>query len=170
MKKILLFSTSLVMTSMLYSQEFSASADFGFPTGKIAQHTSANVGVGIAYTQSISEKFSLGLTTGYSHYFMKANSKDLGTIPLALKAQGFFSSVPLYVDLDFGYSFTTNEAFKGGLYLYPKMGYRLGENAKLYVGYKNTMSSYKFNMIGNTLINPGSLNLASVNFGIDWRF
>ncbi|MRM86323.1 hypothetical protein D1Z98_07400 [Riemerella anatipestifer] len=170
MKKILILSTSLMMTSIIYSQKFSASVDFGMPTGKIAKHTSSNIGLGLAYTKSISDKFSLGLTTGYSHYFVKSSGKDIGTVPLALKVQSFFSGNKVYADLDLGYSFSINNSFEGGLYTYPKVGYILNKNGKLYVGYKNTMSSYKHNIIGNSAIKSGAIGLGSINFGIDWSF
>ncbi|WP_156809690.1 hypothetical protein [Riemerella columbina] len=170
MRKILLLSTSLMMTSIMYSQKFSANVDFGIPTGKIAEYTSSNVGVGLSYTKSISDNFSLGLTTGYSHYFTKSNGKDIGTVPLALKVQSFFGGNKVYADLDLGYSFSINNSFKGGLYTYPKVGYMLNENGKLYVGYKNTMSSYKHNIIGNSVIKSGAIGLGSFNFGIDWSF
>lgn len=112
MKKIILSILAVAAFGTANAQDggFKAGINVGLPMGDIKDAYSLSVGLDVAYTWEVADKFRAGVTTGYAHYMGKTETisllgvevevdfEDAGFIPLAGTAQ---------------YSFTDN--FFGGL-------------------------------------------------------
>ena len=85
---------------------FKLGAHVGLPTGDAADFLGLNAGVDLAYTWKVAPNFDLGITTGYSHYFVKSDYSDFidgnGMIPVAATAQYNFGNGP-FLGVDLGY-------------------------------------------------------------------
>lgn len=128
----------------------------GIPTGDSSDVFSVNLGADVAYVWAINDKFSAGVTSGYTTYLGKSYDtilgelefEDAGFIPVAGTAQ--YSVTPnLFAGVDLGYAISTTEGDGGFLYQ-PKFGY---QNAKieLYVSYKG-------------ISNDGTISSANIGF------
>ncbi len=159
MKKLLL-AGALAFFGVVSAQEghFKLGAHVGLPTGDAADLLSFNAGVDVGYVWSLNDKFDLGLTTGYSHYFVKSDYSDYvdgsGMIPIAATAQYNFGNGP-FLGLDLGYALFTAEGSEGGFLYQPKLGYTFQSKHDLYLSYK-------------AISNNGTLS--SVNLGYAYKF
>lgn len=129
----------------------------GLPVGDAADGYSFNVGVDAAYLWNVAPSLDLGLASGYSHYFLKSEYKDMGyedvgLIPIAATAK--YTVAPnFFIGTDLGYGIITNEGADGGFYFQPKVGYESGKT-EFYLGYKGVS-------------NDGTLG--SINLGVGFK-
>ncbi|MCT3844755.1 hypothetical protein HZQ52_07930 [Elizabethkingia anophelis] len=141
MKKILLLGAFALLGFAASAQttgQFKIGANIGVPVGDASNLTSFTIGVDAAYQWRLAENFDLGIATGYQHFFIKSDYKDLGDkgyIPLAASAQ--YSIDPkFFIGADLGYAFWTGKYTSGGGFYYqPKVGYQQ-PNWELYLGYR----------------------------------
>lgn len=130
--------------------------NLGLVTGDAADFYSFNAGADVAYLWNLGSGFDLGLASGYSHYFVKSEYKDLsdgtGMIPIAATAK--YTVAPnFFLGADLGYALFTVKGSEGGFYYQPKIGYESG-NTEFYLGYKG-------------ISNNGTLS--SINVGVAFR-
>ena len=153
---------------------FKLGAHVGLPVGDAAEGLDFNAGVDVAYTWRVAPNFDLGITSGYSHYFVEdveipaiviggqvvipaqSYSTGGGIIPLAATAQYSFNE-KFFLGADLGYAFYTGEDAEGGDFYYqPKVGYSLNAKNDLYLGYKG--------------ISSDGATLSSINLGYAYKF
>jgi hypothetical protein len=145
---------------------FKVGAHVGLPLGDFKDSYSVNLGVDAAYLWNVVDKFSAGVTTGYTTYLAKSNTynfgagpvkfkgPDAGFIPVAGTAQ-YSITDDLFVGLDLGYAIYAGSGSGNGGFLYqPKFGYQ-NEKIELYAAY-------------NSISNNGTLS--SVNLGFNYKF
>ena len=169
MKKIILTVAAIFVIGVASAQEgkFKAGINLGLPMGDIKDSYSLAVGLDVAYTWSITDKFQAGLTTGYAHYMGKSTDidtgfgmmtvdfEDAGFVPLAATAQ-YSLSDNLFVGADLGYALGVSPSGNDGGFLYqPKIGYQT-EKMEVYAGYKG------ISVDGGTF--------TSVNLGFNYKF
>lgn len=162
MKKLFLVG-ALALFGAMNAQStgnFKLGAHFGLPTGDISEVYSVNAGVDVAYVWKVAPKFDLGITSGYSYYFVKSKYSDYtdgeGIIPLAATGQ-YSIDGKLFLGADLGYAFFTGKNSDGGAFYYqPKVGYSLDAKNDLYLSYKGMSKD------GSTA--------SSVNLGYAYKF
>ncbi|HSN48420.1 MAG TPA: outer membrane beta-barrel protein [Flavobacterium sp.] len=165
MKKIILTAIAVCAFSFANAQEggFKAGINLGLPLGDIEDSYSFTVGLDVAYTWLVADKFHAGITTGYAHYMGKTQDvlglqveiDDAGFIPLAATAQ-YSISDNLFVGADIGYAIGVSPDGNDGGFLYqPKFGYQT-EMLELYLGYKG------ISVTGGTF--------SSINLGFNYKF
>lgn len=174
MKKIITGLFVTVGFSINAQNHFSVGAHIGIPVMDVADASSINVGLNAAYLHDISENFKIGASMGYSHFFVKTLGTDLSFIPIAAKAQYVFPKSKFFIDLDLGYAFSGNSSFTGGLYAYPKVGYKISKG-ELYVGFQSFSNKYKFDYYDVSTANitnnaNSSFSAGSVNIGYNFSF
>jgi hypothetical protein len=166
MKKIILTAAALFSFGFANAQDgnFKVGLHSGLPVGDIKDFSSLNLGADLAYVWNLGDKFSAGVTTGYSNYLGKTfdlgefgsfKSEDTGFIPVAATGQ-YLISDKLFLGADLGYAiFTESENSDGGFYYQPKFGYQ-AEKFEFYAAYKGIS------------VDGGSFS--SVNLGFNFIF
>lgn len=162
MKKLLMLGAIALMGTFAQAQEghFKLGAHLGLPTGDYSDFYSFNAGVDAAYVWTLNDKFDLGLTTGYSHYFGKDIGgfavEDFGIVPIAATGQYNFDG-GFNIGADLGYAFyVADGADGGGFYYQPKIGYTFGEKSSAFLGYKG--------------VSDDGATLSSINLGYAYKF
>lgn len=140
-----------------------AGVHIGIPVGDIADYSSFNVGLDVAYLHPISSNFKLGVASGYDHFIGKDDADDFGFIPLAASAK-FMPTQNFFVGADLGYAFATKDEMDGGFYYQPKVGYS-GALVDVYGFYKGV--SGKEDVIGDL---SRDINFGSVGVGVAYKF
>lgn len=100
-----------------------AGVSAGLPVGNISNYSSATLGVELSGQAMASPNFGIGVASGYTHFFGKNGGSDFGTIPLGLLLRYYPTSAGFFAGTDVGYSFNTNTASNGGMYVKPQLGY-----------------------------------------------
>lgn len=165
MKKIILTAIAVCAFSFANAQEggFKAGINLGLPMGDIEDSYSLAVGLDVAYTWKVADKFDVGITTGYAHYMGKTSDfmgievefDDAGFIPLAATAQYSITN-NLFLGADLGYALGVSPDGNDGGFLYqPKFGYQT-DKLELYAGYKG------ISVDGGTF--------SSLNLGFNYKF
>lgn len=146
MKKIILSAVAVFAFGFANAQEgnFKVGAHVGLPMGDIKDGYSLNIGADVAYVWNVADKFSAGVTTGYSTYLGKTvdiagigsfKAENSGFVPIAVTGQ-YSVSDDLFLGADLGYAiFTGSDSSNGGFYYQPKFGYQ-AEKFEVYAGYK----------------------------------
>lgn len=169
MKRIILSAVAVMAFGFANAQDghFKVGAHVGLPLGDIKDAFSVNLGVDAAYLWNVADKFSAGVTTGYTTYLGKTETIDLGGgtrfdiktpdagfIPVAGTAQ-YSLTDNLFVGADLGYAIYVGSGDADGGFLYqPKFGYQ-NEKIELYAGYKG-------------ISNDGTFS--SINLGFNYKF
>ena len=120
----------------------------------------------------MAENFRLGVATGYSHYFGKKTTYDLGilgkrdvkvpdvgVIPVAATAEFILGDSNVFLGADLGYAFFTEKDLKnenGSFYYQPKLGYSFDKRHDLYFSYKG--------------FTRNNANAGSINLGYAYNF
>ena len=144
----------------------------GIPVGDFGKFTTFTAGVDLAYLYPLAENFRLGVATGYSHYFGKKTTYDLGIlgkaehkmpdvgiIPVAATAEFTLGDSNVFLGADLGYAFFTKTekgADSGSFYYQPKLGYSFDKRHDLYFSYKG--------------FTQNSANAGSINLGYAYNF
>ncbi|MGL2987646.1 hypothetical protein ACSVH5_08620 [Flavobacterium sp. RSSA_27] len=145
MKKIILIAVAVFGFAFANAQDggFKLGANLGLPLGDIKDSYSLNLGVDVAYTWKVSEKFEAGFGAGYAHYLgetidfggFELDVEDAGFVPVYGTAQ-YSLSDKLFLGLDLGYAIGVAPSENDGGFLYqPKIGYSFGKT-DLFLGYK----------------------------------
>jgi hypothetical protein len=174
MKRIILTALAVMAFGVANAQDghFKIGAHVGLPLGDTADAFSTNVGVDAAYLWNVANKFSAGITSGYTVYLGKSLEYNAGSssfdysvpnsgfIPVAGTAQ-YSLTDSLFLGADLGYAIFVGSEDKpsgqstGGGFLYqPKFGYQ-NEKIELFASYKS-------------ISNNGSLH--SLNIGFNYKF
>jgi hypothetical protein len=169
MKKIILSAIAVMAFGFANAQDghFKVGAHVGLPLGDIKDAASVNLGVDAAYLWNVADKFTAGVTTGYTRYLAKSQTynfgmgevelkaDDAGFIPVAGTAQ-YSISDNLFVGADLGYAIYvgSGDGADGGFLYQPKFGYQ-NEKIELYAGYKG-------------ISNEGTFS--SINLGFNYKF
>ena len=173
MKKIVLSLIAVMAFGFANAQEgkFKAGVHAGLPMGDVKDAYSVNLGADVAYMWKITDKFSVGATTGFSTYLAKdityttivmnpypvmqeatMKGKNASFIPVAGTAQ-YSLADKFFVGADLGYAISVGDGDGGFLYQ-PKVGYQ-NEKIELYLGYKG-------------ISNNGTCS--SLNVGFNYKF
>ena len=169
MKRIFLSAIAVMAFGFANAQDghFKVGAHVGLPLGDIKDASSVNLGVDAAYLWNVADKFTAGVTTGYTTYLAKTETYDFmgerievkgddaGFIPVAGTAQ-YSISDNLFVGADLGYAIYvgSGDGVDGGFLYQPKFGYQ-NEKIELYAGYKGISSDLTF---------------SSINLGFNYKF
>ena len=168
MKRILLSLVAIMAFGFANAQEgnFKVGAHVGLPLGDFKDSFSVNLGVDVAYLWKVADKFSAGVTTGYTTFLAKTYTYNDGFTPFELKgdAAGFIPIAGtaqysitdnLFVGGDLGYAIYASSGEGDGGFLYqPKFGYQ-NEKIEVYAAYKG-------------ISNDGTLS--SLNLGFNYKF
>lgn len=143
---------------------FTAGVHTGLPVGDYKFGFSVNFGLDIAYLWSVSDSFSLGVSTGYTHYVGKdVNNSyygssyrfdDGGFVPVAVSYRVAITDF-LFAGTDLGYARYILEGGGGGFYFQPKLGYSM-EKIDVFASYKGIVSN--------------GTNLATIGVGAAYKF
>lgn len=171
MKIICLNLIALLVFSFSNAQNgiFKTGVHVGLPIAEANNNYSLNLGVDLSYAWKISDKFSLGLATGYTSYSSKRRTFFVeginqyiefkpvaaGYIPIVVTGQYSITN-SLFLGVDLGYAIY-NEAADGssGLIYQPKFGFQT-KKTELYIGYK--------------VINLENFTMSSINLGFNYKF
>lgn len=164
MKKIILTAAAVFAFGFANAQDgsFKLGAHVGLPTGDMKDAYSVNLGIDAAYMWNVADKFSAGVTTGYTTYLGKTIDSGFGSfevpnagfIPLAATGQ-YSLTDDLFLGADLGYAIYAGDGDGDGGFLYqPKFGYQT-EKFEVYAGYKG-------------ISNNGTLS--SINLGFNYKF
>jgi hypothetical protein len=165
MKKIILTVVAVLAFGFANAQDggFKAGINIGFPMGDIKDSYSLGIGLDVAYTWKVADKFHAGITTGYAHYMGKTEDlmgleiefDDAGFIPLAATGQ-YSITDNLFLGVDLGYALGVSPDGNDGGFLYqPKFGYQT-DKIEVYAGYKG------ISVDGGTF--------SSINLGFNYKF
>jgi hypothetical protein len=169
MKKIILTAAAVFAFAFSNAQEgkFKLGAHVGLPMGDIKDASSLNVGADLAYVWNVADKFTAGVTSGYTSYLAKkytfndgvntyeVKGDAVGFIPVAATAQ-YSLADNLFLGADLGYGIYVGKGDgNGGLYYQPKFGYQ-NEMVEFYAGYKG------ISVDGGTY--------SSINLGFNYKF
>jgi len=157
MKKIILTAMAVFAFSFANAQDggFKLGAHLGLPMGDIKDMSSLNLGLDVAYTWKVADKFNAGIASGYTTYLGKDGADAAGFIPVAATAQyGISDNLFLGADLGYGIGVSPDGIDSGFLYQ-PKFGYQT-EKIEVYAGYKG------ISVTGGTW--------SSVNLGFNYKF
>jgi hypothetical protein len=173
MKRIILTVSAVMAFGFANAQEghFKIGAHAGLPLGNSSDMFNVNLGVDGAYLWNVADKFSAGVTTGYTIYLgerytyndgvisFESKIKDASFIPIAGTAQ-YSITDNLFVGGDLGYAIFLGQDgvgatdSSGGILYQPKFGYQ-NDKIELFAAYK-------------AISNNGSLS--SLNIGFNYKF
>jgi hypothetical protein len=169
MKKIILTAVAVFAFGFANAQDgsFKLGAHVGLPTGDIKDSSSLNLGIDAAYMWNVADKFSAGITTGYTSYLAKTYKYNdgfntvevkgdaVGFIPVAATGQ-YSLTDNLFLGADLGYAIYagSNDGAEGGFLYQPKFGYQT-EKVEVYAGYKGISNNGTF---------------SSINLGFNYKF
>ena len=168
MKRIILAVIAVMVFGLANAQDghFKVGAHVGVPLGDAGDAFSVNIGADVAYLWNVADKFSAGVTTGYTAYLAKSQNYDFGMGPVKMKGNdaGFIPlagtaqysiSDNLFIGGDLGYAIYVGSGNSGGGYFYqPKFGYQ-NEKIELFAAYKG-------------ISDDGTLS--SINLGFNYKF
>ena len=175
MKKLFLIG-ALALFGLMNAQKtepgFRLGVNAGLPVGDFGKAYSFTAGADVAYLYPLAENFRLGVATGYSHYFGKKTTYDLGilgkrdvkvpdvgVIPVAATAEFILGDSNVFLGADLGYAFFTEKDLKnenGSFYYQPKLGYSFDKRHDLYFSYKG--------------FTRNNANAGSINLGYAYNF
>lgn len=120
----------LFMAGMANAQSLRLGVLGGIPVGDAADISNFNVGVdGSLYFINIKDKVDIGVSTGYTRFFGKDETKaginveydDFAYVPITASGRGLFGEHIVYI-ADVGYAVGLDD-IDGGLFYQAKLGY-----------------------------------------------
>lgn len=167
MKKIILAAIAVMVFGFANAQNghFKVGAHVGLPVGDSADIFSMNLGADVAYLWNVADRFTAGVTTGYTIYIGKNYTGYSGNfayemtttnqdfIPVAGTAQ-YSVTDNLFVGADLGYAINANGGADGGFLYQPKFGYQ-NNKIELFASYKGIASD---------------ATISSINLGFNYKF
>ncbi|MDR2121522.1 MAG: hypothetical protein LBP34_00215 [Flavobacteriaceae bacterium] len=171
MKKLFLLPVLMLSLTLSAQGSLKGGIHAGLPTGELADISSFNFGLDVAYLWEIEAVSGLrvGVATGYDHFIgkdyeknnplynpffqdllpktIKIEVKDFGFIPLLATGEYDFTS-KVFVGLDLGFAIGTGKDQDSGFLFQPKVGLNLLEKYQLYLSYKSISSTYATSTFG----------------------
>ncbi len=105
------------------------SANIGVPVGNASDYFGVNVSGDVAYLYPVIENLSVGGKAGLEFFSGKdisntsTKTKGATFLPIAATAQ-YNITDDIFAGLDLGAAFSLSDAYKGGLYYLPKVGWQ----------------------------------------------
>jgi len=136
MKKVFLIAAFALFGFGVQAQEgFKLGANLGLPMGDSGDVSSFSIGLDASYMFEVSDQFDAGISTGFSHAFLKDGFEgEVQFLPIAASGR-FNASEDFSIGADLGYALGINEGNDGGFYYRPIVGYNLSEKAQLNLSY-----------------------------------
>lgn len=164
MKRILLSAIAFMALAYVNAQNghFKVGAHVGLPIGKSYDLFDMNLGIDAAYLWNINEKFSAGVTSGYTMYISKTYNGQFGPmqrssnqdfVPVAGTAQ-YSLSENWFLGADLGFAINVYGDLDRGILYQPKFGYQI-KKIELFASYKGIADEY---------------TVSSLNIGFNYKF
>jgi hypothetical protein len=164
MKRILLSAIAFIAFGYLNAQNghFKVGAHVGLPIGKSYDLFDMNLGIDAAYLWSINDKFSAGVTSGYTMYTSKTyvgqagrmhRSTNQDFVPIAGTAQ-YSLSENWFLGADLGFAINVYGDLDRAILYQPKFGYQT-KKIELFASYKGIADEY---------------TVSSLNIGFNYKF
>ncbi|WP_339917513.1 hypothetical protein [Yeosuana marina] len=151
MKKMLLsFALCNLCFVSMNAQEFKVGVAAGLPISSSHQYSAS---FDASYIVNITDKFNVGLTTGFSHWFKRPafnsgslrilETEQVSILPIALTNR-FNISKKVTLATDFGYAIPVRSpAYGSGLYFAPKIQYGISKSMDVVLGYRVAKLDYE---------------------------
>lgn len=142
---------------------FGAGLNSGIVIGEFDNQYRTNLGIDLFYLYGISDKLSIGITTGFTNYFgeetnisgLTTTVSDIQYIPVASTFR--FSPIKnLLFGADIGFAISLNEQNDSGFYASPRITYLFNKKFPFFLGYR--------------LIDLNGDNLDAIQLGIGYKF
>lgn len=136
MKKTIIAMAVLFITAIHVQAQggFNLGAYVGIPVADGGDVANLALGFDANYLFEISEKFSVGPTTGFSHSFGENNFDAFQFIPIA--AAGRFNINDMFTaGIDLGYAIGINDGNNGGVYFRPTFAYNVTDRIQVNASY-----------------------------------
>ncbi|WP_347052729.1 hypothetical protein [Flavobacterium olei] len=164
MKTIILSVVTLLLFGVVNAQDnhFKIGAHVGLPISKSYELFDVNMGLDAAYLWGVTDKFSAGVTTGYTMYISKTymgqygpmtRSTNQNFVPLAGTAQ-YSLSDKWFTGADLGFALNVNGDLDRAILFQPKFGYQT-KRIELFASYKGIVDDY---------------TISSLNLGFNYKF
>jgi hypothetical protein len=144
MKKVLFYFV-LVSSSVghLNAQEFKIAVNAGLPANVSNKYAAA---LDVSYLLSITDKFDIGLTSGFTHWFKRSEfnkgginfsrTDEISIIPVALTSR-FDIAKKFNLGIDLGYAIPIkSKMYQSGFYFAPKVQYGISKSTEIVLGYR----------------------------------
>lgn len=168
MKRIILSTIAVMTFGFANAQDghFKVGAHVGLPVGNTSDLFSVNLGADVSYLWNVADKFSAGVTTGYTTYIGKDYTAYIGNVAYEMIRSTNQSFIPIagtaqysiadnfFVGADLGYAINVDGDIDGGFLYQPKFGFQT-KKIEVYTSYKG-------------ISNNGTLS--SVNLGFNYKF
>lgn len=128
MKKFIVMGAFALFGTMSAQSGFSLGAHVGLPVGDVHNVSSFTAGVDASYLFPVAAEFNVGITSGYSMFFLKSGytGDNLNLVPIAGTLQ-YMATPQFSVGADLGYGILfANGNSDGGFYYQPKVAYHFG--------------------------------------------
>lgn len=149
MKKLMLMAAVAVFGVLnVNAQDFKVGANLGMPIGDSGDVASLSIILDVAHYWEVSEKFDVGIASGYSHSLgedqeysfggvtIKSEAEDFGFIPVAGAAR-FNVSEDFTLGADLGYAIGISpDGNDGGFYYAPRVQYGVSESLDIVLAYR----------------------------------
>ncbi|MEM6359659.1 MAG: outer membrane beta-barrel protein [Bacteroidota bacterium] len=145
------------------SHNFGVGLTGGIVIGDFEDAYSSNIGVEAVYFYGLTDRISIGASTGFTNYFgddfteagITTEVDDAQFIPLTGSFR--FSPFPkFFVGGDIGYAIGINDGNDGGFYASPRANYLIADKFIVNAGYR--------------LIDLDGGSLGAIQFGIGYKF
>lgn len=164
MKRILFSAIAFMAFAHINAQDrhFKVGAHVGLPVGKSYDLFDMNLGIDAAYLWNINDKFSAGVTSGYTMYTSKTyvgqagrmhRSTNQDFVPIAGTAQ-YSLSENWFLGADLGFAINVYGDLDRGILYQPKFGYQT-KKIELFASYKGIADEY---------------TVSSLNIGFNYKF
>ncbi|MEM9680174.1 MAG: outer membrane beta-barrel protein [Bacteroidota bacterium] len=145
------------------SHNYGAGLTGGIVVGDFEDAYSSDIGVEVVYLYGLTDRISIGASTGFTNYFgdditiggITVGVDDAQFIPLT----GSFRFSPLpkfFVGGDIGYAIGINDGNEGGFYASPRANYLITDKFIVNAGYR--------------LIDLDGESLGAIQFGVGYKF
>lgn len=137
MKKVLISATAVFIVLQGFSQVkkseitkknswLKVGLNAGAPVGKSANQNYSSFVGGIEVSAQLmrTHHFGIGISSGYNQFFANKGYDNFGTVPLDAMLRFYPRSKGLFIGVNGGYTFITNQkVIDGGLNVTPQLGY-----------------------------------------------
>lgn len=132
MKNLNLIVVLILIGFTANSQNFNIGISTGLPTGKAARSYTYNLAFEASHLWKLSDKFDLGILTGYSYYVVDESNdfpnEDMSFLPIAAAAR-FNISNNFEIGFDLGGAFgASGDSINEGVYFAYKIEYRMSDS------------------------------------------
>ncbi|SDG61188.1 outer membrane beta-barrel protein [Psychroflexus sediminis] len=145
MKKVILLAAFVVSTLSMNAQEFNLGLSGALPVADTEELSTAGLLLDANYLWNVSERFDLGVTAGYHHYFSddpnNVDLDDFGFLPVAVSGR-FNATENLAIGADFGFAAGVTDSTDEGFYYAPKVQYGVTQAIDIVLAYRGINQDY----------------------------